>query len=163
MFPLPYNIIFSRKLFVAMSISVVSVVLAGTLLYQVSAQGLTQRIGAALPRSTANKVYLGAPAAGTLTEPKKAPFLEMHIANNGLALLRGATVLSISGGTLRVGMTWGSADFAWKITTDSGTKFLTTNGKETIDDIAVGDIVTVTGILKSSGTEPVIEADYVRE
>lgn len=90
--------------------------------------------------------------------------LEVHIANNGLMLLRGARVLSISGSTIHVGMSWGSSDFTWAVETNYNTTFLTSKGeKEALGNVGVGDTVTVTGQLSGSGTEPTIDADVVRE
>ncbi|MDO8514433.1 MAG: hypothetical protein Q7S50_02735 [bacterium] len=149
----------TRRVFIGALIAIATVFIAFLYVSEV----FSVRVAAAAPQFTAGKVYLGTPAvanAATL----KPQMLEMHIANNGLMLLRGATVISNARGTLRVGMTWGSADFIWTITTDSGTKFLTSKGVgQAIGDIAVGDTVTVTGMLKSSGPESVVAADYVRE
>lgn len=164
MFPLPYNLIFSRKVYIAASVSGVAVLAALVLLYQIDTQALVKTLSGTSPRPSAGKVYLGAPAAAAVPATVKKPIREMNIANNGLVLLRGATVTAISRGTLRVGMTWGEADFTWKIETDSGTQFMTLTGeKQNIEDIVVGDTITITGKLKSSGSEPVIEADYVRK
>ena len=123
------------------------------------------RAVSAAPQLASDKVYLGTPVAGAVVSvTEKTPMLEMHIANNGLVLLRGARVISNSRGTIRVALAWGSGDFAWKVETDSGTEFLTTEGaKLSLGDIDIGDIVTVTGTLKSSGAEPVLEANYIRK
>ena len=92
------------------------------------------------------------------------PMREIHIANNGLMLLRGATVVSNSFGVIRVSMKWGFADFTWQIHTAPGTKFFTSKGeKETVEDIAAGDTVTVTGMLTGNGEEPTIVAEFVSE
>lgn len=164
MFPLPYNLIFSRKMYIAASVSGLTVLAALVLLYQIDTQALVKSLSGTSPRPSAGKVYLGAPAAAAVPAVAKKPVHEVNIANNGLVLLRGATVIENSGGTLRVGMTWGAGEFTWKVETDSGTQFMTPTGeKQRIKDIAVGDIVTVTGTLKSVRSEPVIVADYVRK
>lgn len=163
MFPLPYNLIFSRKVYIAGGISGVALLAALVLIYQVDTQALVKTLSGASPRSSPGKVYLGAPAAAAVPVVAKAPVREMNIANNGLVLLRGATVTANSGGTLRVGMTWGAAEFTWKVETDSGTQFMTKSGEKlTVEDISVGDVITVTGTLKGSGSEPFVVADYVR-
>lgn len=106
----------------------------------------------------------GAAATGTPKPSIAAPMLEIHIANNGLVLLRDARVTAISGGIIRVAMVWGSTDLTWTIRTDSGTKFMTSEGEPGARaDIERGDSITVTGMLAGSGTEPVIDAHTLRD
>jgi hypothetical protein len=97
--------------------------------------------------------------------------LEVHIANNGLVLLRNAQVIAINGDTLTVSTAWGSTNFRWLVRTNSstyethhfGTDFLTRDGQTlSIQDIAVGDVVIVTGMLDSTTQEPTLNADVVR-
>lgn len=149
----------SRRAFIGGLIALATVFVTFLYLSEV----FSARAASATPQSFGNKVYLGTPAAAA-SVGKKAPMHEMNIANNGLTLLRGGSVLSNDRGTMRVAITWGAGNFIWTVTTDSGTQFLTSTGeKRTIADIAVGDSVTVTGMLTSSGAEPVVNADYVRE
>lgn len=98
-------------------------------------------------------------------------FLEMHIANNGLVLLRSARVVATNGATLTVSTTWGSTDFTWTVRTDSskyetrnfGTRFYNYDGKATsVNGIRVGDLITVTGMLDPEAKDPTLEADSVR-
>ena len=107
-----------------------------------------------------------AAAAGSSLWP-----LEIHIANNGLILLRSARVVSISGSTLTVSTAWGSSDFIWTVQTnatrfetrDFGTRFLNRDGKKSsLANIQEGDKVTITGALDPAAQEPVIKADSVR-
>ena len=107
-----------------------------------------------------------AAAAGSSLWP-----LEIHIANNGLILLRSARVVSISGSTLTVSTAWGSSDFTWTVQTnatrfetrDFGTRFLNRDGKKSsLANIQEGDKVTITGALDPAAQEPVIKADSVR-
>ena len=97
--------------------------------------------------------------------PVAAPLVrEVHVANNGLVLLRGARVLSISGLYMRVAMVWGVMDFTWMVLTDEKTKFLTREGLErSPEEIRVGDIVTVTGTLGKKGSKPTIHAKVIRD
>ena len=148
-----------RKVLIATIIAVTTAVL----LFLYFSALFSVRTASAAPQVSSDTVYLGTPAAAVPANAK-APVQEVHIANNGLLLLRNATVLSNARGTLRVGMTLGSLNFTWIVETDSGTEFLIGTGeKETAGDIKVGDTVTVTGTLKNSGAEPVVEADYIRE
>ncbi len=162
MIPLP---IFSQRVFVIASISAVAAILAGLLLYQIDtplARALGHSAGAGVS-SANNTVYLSGAGAAASTTTVENPVLEVHIAANGLVLLRGARVLSVSGSTLRVGMTWGSSDFTWLIQTTSATKFLNAHGEpETASSLRIGDIVTVTGKVARGGGEPLINAEFVR-
>jgi len=97
--------------------------------------------------------------------------LEMHIANNGLVLLRSAKVMSVSGTTLVANTAWGSADFKWTVRTnartfesrDFGTRILDRDGRKTsLGSVQPGMLVTITGILDSTAGEPTIDADTVR-
>jgi hypothetical protein len=96
---------------------------------------------------------------------KPAPMLEVHIANNGAVLLRDARVVSIDGDNLRVAMSWEVADFIWLVQTSPtlNTSFLRVKGeKGALIDIRVGDFITITGKLVSSGGEPTITAQIIR-
>lgn len=154
--------IFSQRIYIVASISVALAVLAGVLLYQARAP-LANALGYnSVARSVSpNTVYLSGATASTTP---KAFTREVHIANNGLTLLRGAHVISISGNVIRVGMTWNSLDFTWQIQTSYSTKFVNSEGeKMSANDIRIGDIVTVTGNLAQNGREPIVNADIVRK
>src|ERR1700721_1056186 len=74
---------------------------------------------------------------------------EMHIANNGLVLLRGAQVTSVSGDTIQVEMIWNSVQFTWTVQTDSNTQFFAPTGeRETSSSVQTGSVITVTGMLE---------------
>lgn len=97
--------------------------------------------------------------------------LEMHIAHNGLVLLRSARVVSIRGPVMTVSTAWGSTEFRWTVQTDLshfekrnfGTRFIDQNGKEgSLRSIQAGSTVTITGTLDSDAREPTINADSVR-
>ena len=117
---LPIFALPNKKILLAAVASGASLVLVGAFLYFGNTEAFAKGIGGTLPQSSGDKVYLAAPAAAAIPLEGKVAMREMHIANNGLMLLRGATVLSNSRGTLRVGMTWGAADFTWMVQTDSG-------------------------------------------
>lgn len=158
-----------QKIFVVAVVSVAILLFSSVFLYQAYAQLLTDHFGSPSDGVTSRNgaVYLSAHAAEAASlsaVPAKPVMLEVHIANNGLVLLRGARVISISYSTIRVGMAWGASSFTWRLDTDSNTRFLTPRGeKATFADIQVGDTLTVTGLLTKSGTEPTIDAETVRE
>ncbi len=160
MIPLP---LFSQKIYAIASISVVSVVVTGLFLYQAQTP-LAHALGyGAVASASPNTVYLSGNAAAASTTVE-TPIREVHIANTGLTLLRGARVLSISGSTIEVGMTWGSSDFTWSVQTHFGTKFLNAAGeKESVTNIHIGDVVTVTGKIVEGGMRSVVSADIVRK
>ncbi len=168
MFPLSISTFpFSRKLFISAGVLLVALVLAGLFVYEVYAQPLPRtHTASAVAATPAGTVYLSpeARAAAQAGAAVKEPTREVHIANNGLILLRGARVLSISDNTIHVGMTLGASDFTWAAVTKYNSSFWKPDGtKGSISDINVGDIVTITGTLTGSGTEPAIDTEYVRE
>lgn len=111
----------------------------------------------------ANGVQAFGGRAQEATDAQKAPIGEIHIANSGLVLLRGARVVSISGGAIRLNLILGSSHFTWTAETSTYTKFLTSGGeKKTLADIKAGDVVTVTGKLKSDSAPNTVDADFVR-
>jgi len=162
MYPLRI-ITISRRILISAVILVASLIFYQFFLYQVHAQLLQGRSAS----SSGGMVYLSVAAemAAVASSTKKAPPMhEVTIANNGAVLLRGARVIVVNGSTMRVGITWDSGDFVWTIETLYDTKFFSSTGqKETPQDVAVGDIVTITGNLKSGGAEPTVEATFVRE
>ena len=153
--------------FLVAAIAVTSLFWFGPYLYQAYAQFSVRNIGESVPGSVpSGATYFSITKAATpstlLTE--KTPVLGIHVANNGLIILRGAQVLSSSNGTVRVITAWNSASFTWEIQTRSFTEFVTSQGKkETLKDVRVGDIVTITGDLAQGGPEPVITAQIVRK
>jgi len=174
-FVLPLHIFtfsFSRRVLIVATISIATLLLASLFVYQVQARTLPQKQSASVAGGvSSDTVYLSASgqaaaeiAAAEASPAKKTPILEVHIANTGLMLLRGARVVSISGTVIRVGMTWDSADFVWMLETNYNTKFTTSKGeKGALKDIEVGDIVTVTGQLTGGDAEPTIDTEFVRE
>ncbi len=104
-------------------------------------------------------------AEAAVVSLKFAPMLEVHIANNGVVLLRDARVVSQDGDNLHVVMSWGVADFTWLVQTSPtlNTSFLRVMGeKGALTDIHVGDLLTITGKLVYGGTEPTISAQIIR-
>ncbi len=152
----------SQRMFVLAALAA-TVAIAGALLLYQGYSPLTQALSnSSGPVTSANSVYLSAAAAAT-SSPKQDPVREIHIANTGLTLLRGARVLSVSGNTLVVGMIWGTSEFTWTVQTSYGTKFFNTDGeKASVANIHTGDILTVTGKISEGGARPYINADIVR-
>jgi RecJ-like exonuclease len=89
---------------------------------------------------------------------------EIHVANNGLMLVRGAHVVSIDGTTIRAALGWGATNFAWDVQTDATTLYFDATGKRmTYTDLQIGDIITISGMLVPSESQSIIQAQYVRE
>ena len=158
----------SRKIMIAVVLSIAVVASTGLFFYQARAEFAAPRSSeGAVVDPSSGVVYLGAKAAAVasaVAEAKSSPILEMHIANNGLVLLEGARVVSLSGGRIRVEMKWGSESFSWLANTNSNTKFFASNGeKTTLANIQVGDTLTVSGMLTNGGAEPSMDAVFVRE
>jgi hypothetical protein len=97
--------------------------------------------------------------------------LEIHIANNGLVLLRSATVEAVDGNTVTLSTSWGAEHMHWTVRTNGsdyevhhyGTQFLDSAGRpSTVADLHVGGLVTVTGMLDQNASDPTIAANTVR-
>ncbi len=94
---------------------------------------------------------------------ESAPDLELHIANNGLVYLEGARVVSVSNSEIDVKTAWGSSEFHWTINIDNGTRFILKNGERgTIQNIEVGDHVSISGPLEGNTPQLTISAESVR-
>ena len=115
-------------------------------------------------------------ASSSATAPPQTAFadvppLEVHIAENGLVLLRSAQVVAVTGNTITLSTAWGSTNLKWIVHTDAssygarhfGTSFFTRGGKElSLQDVRVGDFVTVDGTLDNTAQAPTLKADVVR-
>ncbi len=106
-----------------------------------------------------------------VTAQNSKPILELHIADNGMIFLQGATVVSVLDKTLILSAQWHQLDFKWVVETNEsyygvrhfGTTFLDTHGKPiSIADIRPGDSITVSGRLDTNQTKPMIKADTIR-
>jgi hypothetical protein len=111
------------------------------------------------------------PAAAATSGPYASTTLEVHIAQNGLVLLRGARIEKIQGTTLVVSTAWGSTEFNWSLETNAsqygphsfGTRVMTRDGSKLgLSELAVGDRITVTGTLDTAAQGPTIRADTLR-
>jgi hypothetical protein len=103
----------------------------------------------------------GLPIVATSTSP--AALREVHIANDGLVLLRGATITAIAGNALHVSLVWNETRFDWLVTIRTGTKLFTTTGEPgALATLQVGQVIDVTGVLTQGDSVPHIEAQYVR-
>jgi hypothetical protein len=109
--------------------------------------------------------------ASSWTPPSGKELLEVHIANDGTILLRGAKVISVSETGLVVGMAWDKTEFTWKVSTNArqydrrhfGTDLFNSKGARIpLTDIQVGDVILVSGILDTNAAEFSIKADTIR-
>lgn len=126
----------------------------GMLLYKTNAQLPVYKTDEVLPKKE-----------GDISSRGNGSMREVHIANNGLMLLRGAQIVSISENTIRVSMEWDSIYFVWEVHTKPfSTEFITAKGKKgALADLRTGDILTITGQLTKNGTESIIDAQFIRE
>ena len=166
MLPLQFSMYSSRTYVIAAA--VVASLVFGVLVAYGMPQQKASSAGAVQSAQTAGKgvVYLSPceKAAALAVAPERAPMMEFHIANNGLALLRGTRVVSVSGNVIRVAMEWGSTSFTWSVITQHNTQYLNAKGeKAALSDVQAGDILTVTGTLNTGGTENEVLAQYIRE
>lgn len=102
--------------------------------------------------------------AGTIAYAESAPNLEVHIANNGFVLIRNATITSIAGSTITAEIAWGSSTLTWAVQTDGKTEFVQSDGeKGTLSGLKEGDMITITGELDPTVSEPTVIAETVRK
>lgn len=152
MFPLKIQVSTHRILY-AVIVSGFALMIAGLMLFVIQARPLT-----------AHALTVASGQSPAVSTSDTSPIREVHIANNGMMLLRGATVVSVTPDIIRVAMDFGPSHFAWQIQNNSGTIFTSSSGvAESRSDIEEGDMVTVTGTLLQGGSEPMIHAVYIRE
>ncbi|HWH16096.1 MAG TPA: hypothetical protein VNU25_00690 [Candidatus Paceibacterota bacterium] len=89
--------------------------------------------------------------------------LEVSIADSGRVIVRGAEVASVSDGVIRAETTWGATALTWYVETDADTSFVTKAGSGSeLEDIAVGQYVSFSGMIDGSGTALTVDADAVK-
>ncbi len=154
----------SRRVVISAVVSALLLLTTGVVMYETHTLPffrLSSASAAGIPSEVSGSE---APIHAATVISHKATMHEMHIANTGLTLLRGATVISNTNGVIRVAMEWGNASFVWAVTTDSSTQFYDAKGEhETLNNVQVDDIVTITGMLTESGVQPTIHAQFVSE
>lgn len=74
--------------------------------YQVRAPSMPHQFVSSTASRSGVRVAEAAAALAMTT-----PVLEIHIANNGVVLLRDARVVSVDGDDIRVALSWGHVDF----------------------------------------------------
>ncbi len=118
----------------------------------------------------ATNAAISTPAVAAVTD-EDAPPVDITIARTGLTSLRGAQLVAKDGPVLTVKTAWGSTHFTWVVHTNGtryetrtfGTRFLDHKGELiSLQDLQLGDFVTVTGTLDASAEEPTLHADKVR-
>ncbi len=158
---LPRIVLQSPPLRIAAFVVAASLMITGMSLFEASAPATSLQYVA---RAGGASAATASTAFSTSTTPAHTPMHEVHIANNGLMFVRGATVTSIDHTAIVVSIVWSGATFNWQINTDSNTKFITTTGeKGTLSTIQAGDYIDVTGMLTQGGTTPTIAAQFIRE
>jgi hypothetical protein len=90
--------------------------------------------------------------------------IEVTITDAGHALVRGAEVTNVTGGTVTAKTAWGASALTWTVQTDGDTDFLRKNGAGTaLADIAVGDVVSFSGAIDQGAGAFVVHADAVKD
>lgn len=89
---------------------------------------------------------------------------EVHIAEDGTVLVRGATISSISGNTIVASVTWGNSGLSWTVRTDGSTEFVrSSGGTNRVGDLATGHVISFAGILDASSTPFTVNAKVVKD
>ncbi len=92
-----------------------------------------------------------------------SPMQEVHIANSGATLLRGARISVITPAEIRVTLGWGTTAFQWSVPMNPNTQFVNSSGeKMERGDLRIGDTVTITGTLVPASIVPTVNAQYIR-
>jgi hypothetical protein len=159
-----------QNIFMVTIILIVPIFLIGFFLYktQISHPAQAQLLPYSLNETKTEDVSLGESLPIKIKSkepsPTETPILEIHIANNGALLLRGAKVISISNTTIYVITAWDKTNFNWEIRTNPFAKFSTSKGEKlTLTDIKIDDILTVTGQLIEGGAKPIINGQFIRK
>ena len=107
----------------------------------------------------------------SLSKTKNKSILEVHIASTGMIFIQNAKVVSIDETNIMVSTSWNSLNLIWKIQTNElyygkrhfGTSFLDSKGKIlSINDIKIGNSITISGDLDTNSIEPIVKADVIR-
>lgn len=152
----------SRATYLVVLVALILLIFTWLMARSIIADIAPSQRGISAGTAPAGTVYLSPDArAADASAPAAKP--EVHIANNGLILLRGARVVSISGTTLRVELAWDSGSFDWTVQTGYATVFFDSAGaRQSLSDIQIGSTISVTGHLSQGGAEPILSATYVR-
>ena len=154
--PIPTN---TQKVMYASIVFSLSFLLLGLLLVIVSINPFAKKF---VNNSVASA---SSGSSGVLASSTKKVFMhEITIANNGLIVVQGAEVVSVSEkGDIYTTINWNGVDFKWLVQQDKLTKIFDSNGKKSVlQDIQAGSVVIVTGKLVGSDTQPIIEAEFIR-
>lgn len=142
----------------AVALLVGAVFLGGVYLYELRGPAMPLTFEAPTGTTVAHA------ASVAVTSTSAAPIREMHIANNGLVLLRGGVITQITDRTIRLSIEWGGIDFQWDVLTDMNTSFFSKDGnKQTLAALHPGEYLSsVTGQLVAGAAGPTIDAAFVR-
>ena len=89
--------------------------------------------------------------------------LEVHIADDGKVVVRGAKVTAISGNTISASTVWGLTTLSWTITSDAFTHFLRhSGGQSALSEISVGDFVSFQGQMITTGANLSVTATVIK-
>jgi hypothetical protein len=88
--------------------------------------------------------------------------LEVHITNNGKALVRGAKITSIGENMVTATTEWGSAMVTWTVLTDSNTRFIRKVGNSSVSEILIGDVISFSGMVSTNAPAFTIKADVLK-
>ncbi len=151
----------SRRVFVVAAAALTGLLFTGLFLHQALAEPVPQTFGTGPSGVASNAAHVIVGSESMSAQPALA---EMHIANNGLVLVRGARVIAVNGSSIRVSLSFNGTDFTWMLQTNSNTRFVTSAGEqETIAHIQTGDIITASGMLSGGGVEPQLNAQSINQ
>ncbi|MDO8482637.1 MAG: hypothetical protein Q7S86_02350, partial [bacterium] len=89
--------------------------------------------------------------------------LEIHISDDGMALVRGAKVTAIAGNVISASTVWGSTSLLWTIQSDSATNVIRrSGGQSNLSEISIGDFVSFQGKLVTTSGNLTVNAKILK-
>ncbi|MDO8620245.1 MAG: hypothetical protein Q7R64_02760 [bacterium] len=89
--------------------------------------------------------------------------LEVHISDNGIALVRGAKVTAVSGSIVTASTVWGATTLSWTVMSDTTTNLLRrSGGKSNLSEFSVGDFISFQGPLNLNSANLTVNAKILK-
>jgi len=90
--------------------------------------------------------------------------LEVHIANNGSVIVRGAKVTSVSGSSIMATTQFGSTAISWTANVSGTTSYLRRyGGASSLSEIQAGDYVSFSGMLDMTASQLTVNVTSVKD
>lgn len=153
----------SKRLIVAVAVSM-GILLFSIAYYVYSTKIQPARSAFASTATAAGAIQVAPSAKMNSTSNVYTPILEVHIAHNGLSLIRGARVTQVLNNAVIAMSDWGDFHSEWNVYVNSDTKFFNRDGTPgSTTAINVGDYISITGDLRGTVSKPQIIAQFIHK